>query len=714
MSERGDFFEAGAKALPPPASRGDFFSGKVDVSKPKAPKSFSAPYAYFDPELRRAAGLKEADLSPLAEIPPGFNRGVAMLAGIPGDAAQSLLDLSAATLGPIAAERVPSEPIATRPDVRMFDVDENGNLVPSRTFESRRIPDDLLIPDRAQIPFTGDWFARKLDETPLGPVTQIQDPSDPAHRFVYNLASQVPSAMTGARGSAVPAMTGSLAGVAAAEAGADPATQAGLSMLGGAAAARLTASPLTPSRAREVEPETPQQTLNRQASGQSMGAAGAAVDLQKLSPELRVAVERAVRQTGGAVNPEVLARQIQADSLPVKVRLSQGQALGDERLISLELNARGKHEAYSKGFAEQNKALVENLRALRDENGPDVFSTNPTEHADTIIARYKAIDDASRADITAKYKALEDANGGQFPVNGKTFVESADVALSKKMKTRYLPAEVRGDLDDFRDNAGMMTFEQFENLRTNLATAARSAERQGNGNAAAAINIVRRELESLPIEGDAAKLKPLADAARSAARARFDALDADPAYKAAVNETVTPDAFVQKYVVNGARDNVEKLSAAMAGDPAALQTLRVATLDHLRKSAGIDAGYNGNFTQAGFNKALQALEPKLLSLLDPKTAETARTLGDVARYTQFQPRGSFPNNSNTFVAAAAEKAADALEGVIDFKAGGIPFARTIRKSLNERKLEKAAEETFAPGAGLTKLSDLPKAGNKKP
>lgn len=685
---RTDFFASGTESKKPPPSRDDFFSGDVDVSEPKKPVNFSAPYAYFDPGVRRATGIKDEDVTPLQEIPAGFNRGTMELLGIPMNTATDATNLLGATYG-VAASKVTGSPAG-----------------------------EFFTPyAKGDVPLTGEWFSQKLDALTssmgFGPVTQPINPGAPGHSLLYNIGAAAPGSMIGGQGAVGPSMVGDVAGALVGEAGADPATQAVASLLGGYSASRLMDSPMAPSRAREVAEETPQQKLDRAASSQSMGAAGASVDLQKLSPDLRVAVEKAVQQTGGAVNPEVLARQIQADSLPVKVRLSEGQSLADPRLISLEMNARGKHEAYSKGFAEQNKALVENLRVLRDETGPDVFSTNPVEHADTLIGRYKAIDEARNADIRAKYQALEEANGGQFPVNGKAFVDAADAALSKKMKTRYLPAEVRGDLDDFRDKSGMMTFEQFENLRTNLASAGRKAERSGDGNAAAAIAVVRRELESLPMEGAGAELKALADTARSAAKARFDALDADPAYKAAVNESVAPDQFVQKFVVNGARDNVSKLSAAMAEDPVAAQTLKVATLEHLRKAAGIDNGYNGNFTQAGYNKALQALESKLGALLDPKTAETARTLGDVARYTQFQPKGSFVNNSNTFVSAAAERAADALEGIIDFKAGGIPIASTIRKQMNENKVRKQAEQTFAPGAGLTRLSDLTKLEKKK-
>jgi hypothetical protein len=404
----------------------------------------------------------------------------------------------------------------------------------------------------------------------------------------------------------------------------------------------------------------------------------------------------------------VLAREIQADSLPVKVHLSEGQKLGDERLISLELNARGKGKEWSEAFRRQNEALVENLKVLRDETGPDVFTTNPVEHGDTIISRYKAIDDARNADISAKYQALRDAAGGDFPVDAPQLLANVQSALKKDLVTSKAPSDAMSLIRE-RAEAGSMSLEDFESLRTSLARVQRGSN---DGQERHAAGVIRKQIEQLPLRPEAQSLKGIADTARQSAAERFAALDADPAYKAAVTDKVPPDSFVQKFLIGGTRDNVSNLRAAMEGDETALQTIKVATLGHLQKAAGIDPNYNGNFTQAGFNKALQQLEPKILALLDPKTAETIRNLGDVARYTQFQPKGSFVNNSNTFVSAAAERAADALEGIIDFKSGGIPIASTIRKQLNENNMRKAAEASFAPGSGLTKLKDLPGAKKK--
>ncbi len=659
---RTDFFGSASGAKTPPApTRDDFFDGKVAAEKPKP--TFVRGKGYMDAEAIRRGGFNPATGFGEAALQVGTGAGSAAAAGVIG--------------GLNAAWNVsPAARIAHHfglPEVDSADLIEG--ILQERTYQPRTA--------------SGQEVAGA-----------VASPANPLNW---------------------PGVAGEAAGDFAIEHGAPAEVALALRMAPDALAAGLGARSAPRSLAverpafeapRPQVPKTPQQILNESAAGQSMGAAGAAVDLQKLSPSLRSAVEKAVQETGGAVNPEVLTRQIQADSLRVPGKLSEGQALGDPRLISLERNARGTNEKYTQGFAEQDRVLKENLRVLRDEEGPDVFSTNAAEHGDTLIARYKAIDDAARAEITAKYKALEEANGGQLPIQGKSFVQTADAALAKKLKTRYLPAQVAGDLAEFREAGGMMTFEQFENLRTNLAAEARKAERAGDGNAAAAVRVVRDALESSEIAGLPSALKGLADDARAAAKARFDAIDADPAYKAAVNDSTPPDTFVQKFVINGARDNVAKLSAAMAGDAPAAQTVKVATIQHLQKSAGIDPAYNGNFSQAGYNKALTQLEPKLDSLLDPRTMEDVRNLGDYARYVQSQPAGSFVNNSNTFVAAAAEKSADVLEGAVNYAAKGLPIGTFGRKVIQKRKLDKAAEKTFAPGAGLTRLSDLTKLKEK--
>jgi hypothetical protein len=653
------------------------------VGRPGERSVFSQPYGYYTPEVQSLVGNDGSQFRPFEEIAPGINQGVAHILGMPVTTLVDAANLASAGMGYLQS-KITGE-------------------APSSTFDPV---------DPASIPLSGAWNEAALNSTPLGDVTSVRNPDDATSRVFHAAASGIPGGVTGGGPGIAAGIAGAGAAGVGSELGLDPASQAALSLLAGHAAARLSeAAPGEPlSRPTQDEPSA-QEKLNAAASEHSMGASGAAVDLQKLSPELKSAVEKAVQQTGGAVNPEAMARHIQADSLPVKVQLSEGQVLGDPRLISEERNARGATPGYVEGFAAQNKALTANMRAFRDTAGENVFSTNQVEHGDTLIGRYKAIDEARTADISAKYQALRDAAGGEFPVDVQSLLGNVKTELGKQLLTHDAPPSVMHTLEEL-SQSGSMTFEQFESLRTNLARLQRSHSVDGNQRFAA--GVIRDQMEQIPMTGAAANLKPLADSARAAARERFQALEADPAYKAAVNETTPPDKFVQKFVITGARDNVAKLSQAMAGDMAAAQTLKVATLDHLRQAAGIDASFNGNFSQAGYNKALRALEPKLGSLLDPKLTEHVQTLGDVARYSQLQPEGHYVNNSNTSVAQRAlGHGADVLEGMANVKAGGVPVGSWIRQNVTDRQGRKAAAKTFAPGAGLTRLSDLSKVGKEE-
>jgi len=389
----------------------------------------------------------------------------------------------------------------------------------------------------------------------------------------------------------------------------------------------------------------------------------------------------------------------------VPVRLTRGQATQDVNLLSDEMNMRGKNPELANRFNEQNGKLIENINAIRDKAAPDVFGVNHLENADTIINSYKALDEARTADISAKYKALEEAAGGNFPIDGKQFVANAETLLSKKLKTDFLPPAIAKQLDRYK-NGETMTFEQFEAMRTNLAYEMRKAEKAGDGNAKTASSLVRQALEDLPLSGEAENLKPLANEARSAAKARFDLLKKDPAYDAAVND-VAPDKFINKYIISGNKRDLEALTAQLGKGSEGHQAVSAAVVNYLKDKAGV-INDNGNFSQAGYNKALRQLDPKLLELVDGETAQQLKALGNVSRYTQAQPRGSYVNQSNTFVAGAKEMAKSGLEKTANLAGFGyVPFGTMTREALASRAAAKQTQESLKPGAG-TKLSDVGK------
>lgn len=476
--------------------------------------------------------------------------------------------------------------------------------------------------------------------------------------------------------------------------------------------------PVTMPNKAAVRAALPDVTIERQApkapaTGLQSGGAAAATQeasvraaLESASPELQQSLKDVpVNQ----VNMPVLERHVEADSLPIPVRLTEGQATQDIHKISNEMNSRAKNPELANRLNEQNGQLIENLNAIRDNAAPNVYGTNHVENGEALINSYKEIDKQLKAGINEKYTALKDAAGGDFPVDGAAIADNTFKNLKKELKTDYLPSPIAKQLEAFK-NGEQMTFEQFEALRTNLASEVRKAERAGDGNTVAACNVARQALEDLPLTGEASELKPLADAARAAAKERFDLLGKDKAYKAAINGTVAADDFINKYVVNGKKADVDQMIQILGQDSTARETMAAGMVNWLKNKAGV-VNENGNFSQAGYNKALAQVDPKLLAIVGPEVEKQLKTLGNVARYTQVRPKGSYVNESNTFTAALGEKAKAGAEQVANLgsvKAGiPLPLGSMVREQLAKRAEAKQLRESLKPGAGV-QLKDIGK------
>lgn len=440
----------------------------------------------------------------------------------------------------------------------------------------------------------------------------------------------------------------------------------------------------------------------------SVGAAGRRdpVAIQAAIDALPPQFQAEARKTPlNKINLNVLEAHAEALNLPVPLPLTRGQASGDPVVLSNELNRRGELPKIAQRIGEQNAILVENLDQIRTQAAPDVFGTKSSDFGQIVIDNYKAIDDARRANIGGLYRQLEQAAGGDFPIDAAQFVRTADQQLSKKLKSEFLPPTIDRQLQAYRTGA-KMDFEQFEALRTNLATEIRKAERAGDGNAAMALSVVRDALESLPLSGEAAALKPLADAARSAAKERFDALKRDPAYKAAIDESVAPENFVSTFVLSkgkGTEKNVRTMIEALGRGTEGQQAVAADILAYLKKEA-IDS--KGNFSQAAYNKALTNLDPKLLEVFDPDTAKNLKALGKNARRVMAQPAGSFANNSGTFVAALAEKAGKGAEQTLNVLVPGASLGTIAAQARARRAGEKFEKQTLKPLAGIEGESNL--------
>jgi hypothetical protein len=454
-----------------------------------------------------------------------------------------------------------------------------------------------------------------------------------------------------------------------------------------------------------------QSAVNQAFARTSGGAAAAAPNISGLSPELQAAISKA----GPNIQPEALSRHLEADSLPIPVRLTAGQATQDPALISQEQNARGKFPQLSQRYQEQNQALIDNLDEIRRTTAPDAVGNDPVQNGQALLDKYKAYDAPKVDAISAAYNdaniANKTAGKGSLQLDPQPGLNHAAAALEDRED--LLPSEgktILAKMQTAADAGAGIPLKQAETWKTIVSRASRKYEQAGDTNAVSALSDFRDSLEQME-PADAAKgVQAKFNTARSMAKARFDEIDADPAYKAAVNDD-TPmgeqspiaDDFVKKYIIGGKKANLDLMKAKFSADPEAQGTLQASALNYLKAKSGIDPYTNtGNFSQAGFNRARADLEPRMDSLLDPQTADQVRTLGNVARYTQMQPRGSFVNNSNTFTAQAAEYGKSALEQATNYAAKGVPVGTWMRKAAQGRSASNEINEALAPGAGLEK------------
>lgn len=427
--------------------------------------------------------------------------------------------------------------------------------------------------------------------------------------------------------------------------------------------------------------------------------------ISRATPELKAELQKLKPEQ---INAPVLERQLEADSLPVPIRLSEGQASRSPQLFSEEMNSRGKNPQLASRYNEQNKQLVENIDAIKEKASPDVYGTNHVENGQSLIDSYIDIDKARLATIDTKYQALRDAAGGEFPIDGVAFADNAINSLKKNLKTEFLPDSIMRQVNAFK-RGEPMTFEQFEAMRTNLASEMRKADRAGDGNAEFALGKVREALEDLPLVGESKELKALADDARSAAKQRFDLIGQDKAYKAAINGKVAPDDFIQKFVVNGKKADIDMMVSHLGADSQARQVMAAGLVNWLKSKAGILPDGSGAFSQKGFNQALNNVDPKILAIVGPEVNAQLKALGRTARNIQERPAGAYVNESNTFTSAMAEKGKKAAEIGLNYTLGGnvIPVGSIARSAIHNVKEAQKIKESLKPGAGI-KLKDIGK------
>jgi len=463
----------------------------------------------------------------------------------------------------------------------------------------------------------------------------------------------------------------------------------------------------------------------RNASGASVGAMAtpdkATVDamLASASPELRATISSYPTEL---VDIKALENQLKGDKFGYQ--LTKGEALQDAAMMSDEFNKRAKNPELLSRLEDRDAKITQGFSTLAEKAAPDLpGGMNLVDYGQTAIDQLLVKDRARLKDINTKYQALEKANGGNFPIDTNKLKADVDAELSKKVLKSYASDNMRSylkDLENFQKR-GNMTFDEFENLRTNMAEEMRS---NPNGNARRVAGIIRQELEKLPMTEDLQGIKPLADLARAAVRERYQVLDTNPAYRVAVKDTrldnelanglehVAADKFVKKFVVDGSTADVKRLMTELGLDTPGHQAAQAGLIKHLENVA---VGSKGVINQKSFNDALnKTVGKKLFDVMPNEVAVDLKDLADLARLTEHVGGKGFANTSNTVPAMMREGALNAAEMGINVKTGS-PIGSIGRAAMEKLTANRKIKESLEIGAGVKRpikdmLKDLENEG----
>ena len=443
------------------------------------------------------------------------------------------------------------------------------------------------------------------------------------------------------------------------------------------------------------------------------------------------------------VNPESLVpsdiKVIQNHTKAAKfgIGLTEGEALGDTTLMSKERNDRLKDSALQQRFEDRDPKLIQAFNDIKEKISPDVFENDPVRLASMPLDKMKADYDAHQLRIKNAYDVANKAAGeSQSPIDVGALRENIINGLKEKGKTKYVPTELQSDLDELLGK-GHLTPQEYENLRTDTATIARTNSDPLKRQAA---SIIRDKLEQVPIKDEFAQYKPLYDAARDEVKA-LKAKEKIPAYAAAISDTRSPEELLAAiphpaannflaahYSAKTPELNIQRMLDIIGRDSPEHQALNKLKIEEFKINSGIKND-KGIVSQANLNKQIyHQHQSNLPVMLGNETTKTLQDLADVANMTEHTKGVHHVNTSNTEVLAEQNRAKEAAKDFVSNVAATaleqkanmtVPFAGTFartflkgkaeQKALQAEALAKAEESSrrLSPIAGI-KIKDIGK------
>jgi hypothetical protein len=365
--------------------------------------------------------------------------------------------------------------------------------------------------------------------------------------------------------------------------------------------------------------------------------------MDKLTTEVNQAMK-----SGQEINAPALLRKLDFERVGVEPTL--GQLTRDPGQFTKELNLRGVQgvgEPIANRLNQQATTISSKFRQGA------AGAQNPYEAGRGLVETLQAKDKELAGGVRAAYKAFKDSTGKDLEVPLQGLAQDYTKTLRDFGAT--IPGAVRGQFEELGlltgKQAKLLSIDDAENLIKTINKNYNPADKAQ----ATALNELRGHVQNAILgvtdSGAGMEAATLANMARDAAKKRFSTIDSTPALKAAIN-SVEPDDFVKKFVINGKVREINALSDLVG--PEGQKTMQQQMMKYLEGKAFVaNAAGDAAGRQATFNAELQSIgRNKLNALLGPEKTDDLFAIGRVMAYIQQQPAGSSVNNSGTGAAIA--------------------------------------------------------------
>jgi hypothetical protein len=375
---------------------------------------------------------------------------------------------------------------------------------------------------------------------------------------------------------------------------------------------------------------------------------------------------------------------------------TEGQALQDVAKLSDEYNNKalpGNEELRAK-FETRDPFLIKGFNNVKNDFAPSHSGVGQQGKANNILEDIKTNHvDVDNANIKKAYSDLNDTNGN-FAVDMQQAAKNALSKVEQLKRTNRIPREIKETLDAYADGTYQGSGIDFENLRTDLASDTRKAQKANDGTTVKVLSDIRDAIEELPMKGpEAIAFKEKADLARSLFKNQKELLDPksskyNKAYAMAEDDNRTPterltlqhpaaDKFFENFIVGkqATPADLNRMIDLVGKDSPAHHELIAGIADHLQKKAGVVDG-KGNISQKALNDELTKLGPRLDLIAGPEAANRLRLIGEVASLTE-HVRNRGGGSANVSQTATTQAREAELKAQKDFAAGIVEAGANI-------------------------------------